>query len=254
MTRPADPGGAPDKARLDRVLVERGLAPTRAKAQALIEEGKVFSAELRLAKPSQLVCRDAPLRLSAPLEFVSRGGHKLAGALDALAISVTNLVCADIGASTGGFTDCLLQRGAERVYAVDVGEDQLAEALRHDARVIVMDRTNARDLSAASFPDRIALAVVDASFIGIDKLLPALARVLEPGAQLLALVKPQFEAGPRVAARTRGVIRDDQLRDQLITQAREAVGAHGFALCGGVDSSVPGPKGNREHFLLAVRS
>ncbi len=236
------------------MLVERGLAPTRTKAQALVLAGQVFSSEVRIEKPGQLVREDLPLRVAEGERFVSRGGYKLEGALTGLELSVSGLVCVDVGASTGGFTDCLLQRGATRVYAVDVGANQLASRLVNDARVVVMDRVNARHLEAKSFPEPLELAVVDASFIGIEKLLPALARLLPAGAQLLALIKPQFEAGKRDASRGKGVIRDPALRDELIARARHSVEAHGFALSGGCDSVLSGPKGNVEYFVLARRT
>lgn len=239
--------------RVDVLLVERGLAPTRAKAQALLLAGQVFSAEQRIDKAGQLLALDAELRVQGGERFVSRGGHKLEGALEALGLSVKDRIAADIGASTGGFSDCLLQRGATKVYAVDVGEHQLAQRLRDDPRVVVMDRTNARHLEASAFAEPLELAVVDASFIGIEKLLPALARILPPQAQLLALVKPQFEAGKRDAARNKGVIRDPELRARLIESARQSVSEHGFELVAGVDSSLAGPKGNVEYFVLARR-
>jgi 23S rRNA (cytidine1920-2'-O)/16S rRNA (cytidine1409-2'-O)-methyltransferase len=242
-----------EKLRLDLVLVDRGLADSRAKAQALILAGRVFSGEQRLEKAGQLVVRDVELRVSEGARYVSRGGVKLEGALAALGVPVADRVCADIGASTGGFTDCLLQFGAKRVYAVDVGEKQLAAELAGDPRVVVMDRTNARFLGAGSFPEHIELAVVDASFIGIGKLLPALAALLPTSAELLALIKPQFEAGRTEAARAQGVIRDPALRARLIDEARGAVTSHGFTVRGGADSVLAGPKGNLEHFLWAVR-
>lgn len=242
------------KLRADVLLVERGLAPTRAKAQALLLAGQVFSGEQRLEKAGQLLAIDAPIRVQEGERFVSRGGHKLDGALDALGVSVKGCVAADVGASTGGFSDCLLQRGAAKVYAIDVGEHQLAPRLLSDARVVVMDRTNARHLEASAFAEPLELAVVDASFIGIEKLLPALARILPAGAQLLALIKPQFEAGKRDAARNKGVIRDPELRARLIERARASVAEHGFELLGGCDSTLPGPKGNVEYFVHARRS
>jgi 23S rRNA (cytidine1920-2'-O)/16S rRNA (cytidine1409-2'-O)-methyltransferase len=243
----------PKKRRIDVVLVERGLAPTRAKAQALLLAGQVFSGEQRLEKAGQLITLDAPLRVQEGERFVSRGGHKLEGALSALELNVQGLIAADIGASTGGFSDCLLQHGAAKVYAVDVGEHQLAARLLSDPRVVVMDRTNARHLEASAFSEPLALAVVDASFIGIEKLLPALARILPAGAQLLSLIKPQFEAGKRDAARSKGVIRDPELRAQLIERARESVREHGFDVLGGCDSALAGPKGNVEYFVYARR-
>lgn len=241
------------KLRLDLLLVERGLAESRAQAQGLILAGRVFCGERRLEKAGQLVPSLIELTLRQGPRYVSRGGIKLEGALHALGVSVQGLVCLDVGASTGGFTDCLLQHGAIRVFAVDVGAGQLAEKLRSDPRVQVMDRTNARYLGPGDFPVPIQFAVVDASFIGIEKLLPSLASILPNGARLLALIKPQFEAGRVEATRARGVIRDPELRTRLIERARHALEAHGFSACAGTDSSLPGPRGNREHFLLGMR-
>lgn len=243
-----------NKIRADLLLVERGLVASRAKAQALLLAGQVFSGTERVEKAGQLLPSDAPLRVVEPERFVSRGGYKLEGALKALAVDVAGRVCVDVGASTGGFTDCLLQSGARKVYAVDVGENQLAQRLRDDARVVVLDRTNARYLEMTHFAEPLEVAVVDASFIGIEKLLPSLARILPLGASLLALIKPQFEAGRREATRARGVIRDAALRAQLIEQARARVAEHGFDLLGGADSALPGPKGNVEYFVYARRS
>jgi 23S rRNA (cytidine1920-2'-O)/16S rRNA (cytidine1409-2'-O)-methyltransferase len=241
------------KLRLDLLLVDRGLVATRAKAQALVLAGEVFSDEQRLDKPGLLLPKDIPLRVNAPPRFVSRGGEKLEGALVALTLDVSGLVCVDVGASTGGFSDCLLQRGAAKIFAVDVGEAQLAARVANDPRVVVRDRTNARHLEAADFGEPIDLAVVDASFIGIDKLLPALGRVLSPGARLLALIKPQFEAGRREATRHKGVIRDPALRSGLIAKAVSSVVEAGFELIASVDSTLAGPKGNVEHFVFARR-
>lgn len=241
------------RVRLDILLVERGLAESRARARSLVLAGEVFRGEERLERPSQLLAPDEPLRVNAPLRFVSRGGEKLDGALRQLGVDVAGRVCLDVGASTGGFTDCLLQRGAAKVYAVDVGEAQLAPRLASDPRVIVRDRVNARHLVAADFPEPIQLAVVDASFIALEKLLPALAAVLPGGASLLALVKPQFEAGRREANRNKGVIRDSALRAELIEKAIAGVAEAGFETMGGADSALAGPKGNVEYFVFARR-
>jgi 23S rRNA (cytidine1920-2'-O)/16S rRNA (cytidine1409-2'-O)-methyltransferase len=242
-----------ERQRADVALVERGLVPSRAQAQALILAGRVYVGEERVDKAGQIVRDPAALRVSQGERFVSRGGHKLEGAIAALGLEVRDLVCVDVGASTGGFSDCLLQRGARRVFAVDVGENQLAERVRSDARVTVRDRTNARHLRAEDFDEPIDLIVVDASFIGIDKLLPALFRSLREGGTLLALIKPQFEAGKRDAARAKGVIRDPVLRERLLEEARKQVAAQGFELLGSVDSALAGPKGNVEHFVCARR-
>lgn len=239
------------KFRADVLLVERGLAPSRAQAQALILAGRVFSGERRIEKSGDQLREDTPLEVRGGSRFVSRGGDKLAGALEQLAIEVTGAVCVDVGASTGGFTDCVLQLGAKKVYAVDVGHGQLAQKLREHPAVVNMERTNARNLEADAFDDPIDLVVVDASFIGLDKLMPAIARFAAPGARLIALVKPQFEAGREAAARGRGVIRDPAVREAAIAGARAAIDAAGFEVLRECDSAVRGPKGNVEHFVYA---
>jgi 23S rRNA (cytidine1920-2'-O)/16S rRNA (cytidine1409-2'-O)-methyltransferase len=250
---PDRPTSAGSKQRADVLLVERGVVTSRARAQALILAGRVYCGDERVSKAGQAI-RDADsLRVVPGARFVSRGGQKLDGALTALALEVRDWVCADVGASTGGFTDCLLQRGARRIFAIDVGAHQLDPRLRDDPRVVVRDRTNARHLQAGEFDEPLDLVVVDASFIGIEKLLPALARCLLPSRLLLALIKPQFEAGRREATRARGVIRDPELRERLLDAARTKIAEHGFSLLGSVDSSLSGPKGNLEHFVLARR-
>ncbi|MEZ4222097.1 MAG: TlyA family RNA methyltransferase [Polyangiaceae bacterium] len=242
------------KRRVDQLLVDRGLAESRTRAQALILAGKVFSGERKLDKAGMAIAEDTPLEIRGLDPYVSRGGHKLAGALDDLDVAVTGAVCVDIGASTGGFTDCALQRGAARVYAVDVGHGQLAAKLVQDARVVVRDGENARHLSAESFPESIDVVLVDASFIGLGKLLPAIAAILAPGSRLLALIKPQFEVGREEATRHRGVIRDPELRARAIADALAAVKDHGFEVLGDAPCRVPGPKGNVEHFVYARRT
>jgi 23S rRNA (cytidine1920-2'-O)/16S rRNA (cytidine1409-2'-O)-methyltransferase len=241
------------KLRADVALVERGLATTRSQAQALILAGRVYSGERRVEKAGDQLAEDAELSVRGGRRFVSRGGDKLDAAMAELGVSVEGAVVVDVGASTGGFTDCVLQRGARKVYAVDVGHGQLAHELRADPRVVVMERTNARHLDQSSFPDTIDWVVVDASFIGIDKLLPAIAAVLPEGGRLLSLVKPQFEAGREAARRARGVIRDPAVRDAAIAGARAAIESAGFVVVAECDSRVPGPKGNVERFVLARR-
>lgn len=241
------------KLRADVALVERALAASRTQAQALILAGRVFSGERRVEKAGELLADDAELQVRGAPRFVSRGGDKLEGALTELAVDVADQVVLDIGASTGGFTDCVLQHGVSRVYAVDVGHGQLAQKLRADPRVVVMERTNARHLSAASFPEPIGLVVVDASFIGIEKLMPAISAILPRAGRLLALVKPQFEAGRDAARRARGVIRDPEVRSAAIAEARAAIEAAGFDVLSECDSRVAGPKGNVERFVLATR-
>lgn len=242
------------KRRADQLLVDRGLAPTRAKAQALLLSGRVFSGERRIDKAGAQLPEDAPLDVRQTDRFVSRGGDKLDGAIERLGTDPSGKIAVDIGASTGGFTDCLLQRGAAKVYAIDVGHGQLAERLRSDPRVVVRERTNARFLKAADFDEPIELVVVDASFIGIDKLLPAIAAILPPGGEMVALIKPQFEAGKDEAKRSRGVIRNEEVRSAAIARAREAIALHGFELLAECESPLPGPKGNREHFVYVRRS
>ena len=241
------------KQRADLLLVERGLAPSRARAQALLLAGRVYSGERRVDKPGTTLPDDAELSVRGGERYVSRGGSKLEGALDELSLDVAGVVAVDVGASTGGFTDCLLQRGAAKVYAVDVGHGQLAQSLREDPRVVVMERTNARHLEPGAFAEPIELAVVDASFIGLDKLLPALARIVTPGGRLLAMVKPQFEVGRDEARRARGVIRDAAVRRAAIERVTAATRQAGFELEGESESKIAGPKGNVEHFLLARR-
>jgi 23S rRNA (cytidine1920-2'-O)/16S rRNA (cytidine1409-2'-O)-methyltransferase len=243
------------KQRLDQLLLARGLAPSRARAQAIVLAGEVFVAGVRVDKAGTLVPDDAAIEVrGADHGYVSRGGVKLAGALDAFALDVTGLRCLDLGASTGGFTDCLLQRGAAGVTAVDVGYGQLAHKLRIDPRVVVMERTNARTLTPDAVGGPVDLTVVDASFIGLEKLMPAIAACTRPGGALVALVKPQFEVGREEASRARGVIRDEAVRSEAIERATRSVAESGFAVVARCDSSLPGPKGNREAFVHARRA
>lgn len=244
----------PPKCRVDVLLVERGLAPTRARAQALILAGKVFAGERRIEKAGTELDLVVELSVRDGERFASRGGYKLLGALEALHCDVLGATCADVGASTGGFTDCLLQQGARKVYAIDVGHGQLAHKLVSDPRVVVMDRTNARHVERQQFDDPLDLVVVDASFISLEKLLPAITSWLTPGARLLAMVKPQFEVGRDEARRQRGVIRDAEVRNAAIERVIESIRTSGFEVHGGVDSTVPGPKGNVEYFVLASRT
>jgi 23S rRNA (cytidine1920-2'-O)/16S rRNA (cytidine1409-2'-O)-methyltransferase len=245
--------GSP-KQRLDQLLVTRELCETRARAQALILEGGVFVDGARVDKAGWLVDERATVTVRRPEHpFVSRGGVKLAGALDAFKVDVTGLSCLDVGASTGGFTDCLLQRGARKVIAVDVGYGQLAHKLRTDPRVLVLERTNARTLTTADIGDAAELTVVDASFIGLAKLAAALTRCTMPGGRLLALAKPQFEVGREQASRGRGVVRDPAIRAGAIEAAITSLRDAGFDVLEQVDSVLSGPKGNREAFVHARR-
>ena len=237
-------------------MVTRGFAETRSRAQALLLAGRVRVGTGDGArtdrKPGELVDPATPLDLVERAPFVSRGGEKLAGALDAFGVVPDGRICLDVGASTGGFTDCLLQRGARRVYALDVGRGQLAPSLRADPRVVSMERTHARRLDPAdpesvALPERPSLAVVDVSFISLTRLLGAIASVLAPGAEIVALVKPQFEAGPRLAAG--GVVRDPAVHRDVIDAVRAFAAAIGLDVLGETPSSLVGPAGNREFFL-----
>jgi 23S rRNA (cytidine1920-2'-O)/16S rRNA (cytidine1409-2'-O)-methyltransferase len=242
------------RTRLDQLLVDRKLAPSRSRALGTVLAGEVFVNGLRVDKAGALVADDAVVEVRGPsCPYVSRGGIKLAGALDMFALDVSGLRCLDVGASTGGFTDCLLQRGAASVTAVDVGYGQLAHKLRIDSRVIVMERTNGRALTPLAIGGPADLTVVDASFIGIAKLMSAIATCTRPGGTLVALVKPQFEVGREEASRTRGVVRDESMREKAVAGAMRSVTDAGFDVRMQRDSVLPGPKGNREVFLHATR-
>ena len=235
-------------ARLDERVVAAGLAESRAKAQALILAGEVLVDGECVDKPGTRVRDEAELRLrGARRRFASRGGEKLAGALDDLGIDARGRACLDLGASTGGFTDCLLQRGARSVVAVDVGYGQLDAKLRSDPRVVVVERTNARELAAEALPAPIDLVTIDVSFISVRRLLPRLAE-LAPAADWLILVKPQFEVG-RGQVGKGGVVRDDTLRAAAVGAVRAAAEGLGWHSAGQIESRLAGPKGNREVFL-----
>ena len=243
------------KLRIDQVLVQKGLAESRTRAQALLLAGAVTVDGQRVDKAGALVRPEALVAVRGnDHRFVSRGGVKLEGALVELGIDVTGKRCLDLGASTGGFTDCLLQRGAVHVAAVDVGYGQLADKLRRDPRVLVLERTNAKSLEPEALGGAVDLTVVDASFIGLGKLLEAVARCTKPAGELLALIKPQFEVGREEATRGRGVIRDPEVRALAIANAIEEVSASGFTIRGTCDCSIKGPKGNHEAFVWAERS
>ena len=247
------------KVRLDVLLVERGLAESRAKAQAMIMAGQVRVADQVTLKPATTVLADARLTVDSGPRFVSRGGEKLDAALETLAIDVTGLTCADVGASTGGFTDCLLQRGAAKVYAIDVGKGILHWKLRNDRRVVVMEETNARFVE--SLPEPVGLVTVDASFISLKILLPVVKRWLFPlssfeagktkeeRSEIIALIKPQFEAGKRDVARGDGVIRDPEIHKQVVVDILNFAQQEGFEIRGLIKSPLLGPKGNAE-FLV----
>jgi 23S rRNA (cytidine1920-2'-O)/16S rRNA (cytidine1409-2'-O)-methyltransferase len=233
------------KKRVDVLLVERGLAESRTQAQALVLAGRVPGHE----KPGERVDEASELRVTEGEPYVSRGGIKLATALDAFAIDPAGRDCIDVGASTGGFSDVLLQRGAARVIALDVGHGQLHPRIRDDPRAVVLERTNARDVTELPFaPD---LVVCDVSFISVRKALPPVLELAAPGWEALVLVKPQFEAGPREARG--GVVRDPETRRRVLGEIVEAALAWGAETAGIVDSGLPGPKGNRELFVYLVQ-
>lgn len=242
------------RTRLDQLVVDLGFAPSRARAQAIILAGEVMVDGVRVDKAGTLVLSGAEVtRRGEPLPYVSRGGVKLAGALDAFALDPAGRRCLDVGASTGGFTDCLLQRGAACVVAVDVGYGQLAHKLRTDPRVVVLERTNARGLTPALIGGPVDLTVVDASFIGLGKLLGAIHACTRPGGEIVALIKPQFEVGRAEASRTRGVIRDEGVRRSAVLASLEDVRDAGFTVIAHADCVIAGPKGNREAFVHARR-
>ena len=234
------------KVRLDVLLVEKGLADSRAKAQALIMAGQVRVAGQVALKPAVAVQPDATLTVDMGPRYVSRGGEKIEGALDTFKIDVTGFVCADVGSSTGGFTDCMLQHGAVKVYAIDVGKGILHWKLRNDSRVVVMEETNARFVE--SLPEKIDFVTVDASFISLRTLLPVIAKWnVQSG--IVALIKPQFEAGKKIVSRGDGVVRDPEVHRQVLIDVLTFAKAEGFGLRGLVKSSLLGPKGNAE-FLV----
>jgi 23S rRNA (cytidine1920-2'-O)/16S rRNA (cytidine1409-2'-O)-methyltransferase len=236
----------PKRVRIDRLLVQKGLVPSRETAQRLILAGKVHVGEQPASKPGQLVPKDADLRVIESLKYVSRGGLKLEKALDDFGINVANKTVIDIGASTGGFTDCMLQRGAAKVYAVDVGYGQLAWKIRQDPRVVVIERTNARFINREMFDQPIDLCVIDVSFIGLNKILNP---IYDITGEVVALIKPQFEAGPKEVPRG-GIIRDPAIHRKVLTEFYRDL--QNWSVHGLISSPVPGSSGNRE-FLVHLK-
>lgn len=239
--------------RLDSLLVERGLAPSRHRAAALVMAGKVTVDGVKIEKPGKQVLDVSELEVKNDMPYVSRGGLKLLGALDAFERDPSGLVFLDAGASTGGFTDCLLQRGAAKVIAVDVGYGQIDWNLRNDPRVVVMERVNIRSLTAADLPCPIDAAVADLSFISLRLVLPTLKTLLPVGGWLLPLVKPQFEVG-RSDVGKGGVVRDEAKIRQAVDDIQDFAAGIGFVVLGQTESPIRGPKGNREFFLNLVKS
>jgi 23S rRNA (cytidine1920-2'-O)/16S rRNA (cytidine1409-2'-O)-methyltransferase len=241
------------KTRLDVALVERGLAETRAAAQRMIMAGLVFSNDKRLDKAGASVAADTALEVRGqPHPYVSRGGLKLEKALDHFAIPVTGRIALDVGASTGGFTDCLLQRGVAKVYAIDVGTNQLAWKLHSDPRVVSMEKTNIRDVTPAQVPEPVDLIVCDASFIGLRTALPNALALAAPGAHLVALIKPQFEVGKGRVGKG-GIVREPELHQEVVETITTWLGEQqGWSVLGVTDSPITGADGNKE-FLISAR-
>jgi 23S rRNA (cytidine1920-2'-O)/16S rRNA (cytidine1409-2'-O)-methyltransferase len=246
-------GGVAARRRLDAELVRRGLVASRAEAQEAVSAGRVTVAGAPALKPARMVAADEPLRLLAPpRRFVSRGGDKLDAALDAFAVDATGRRALDAGASTGGFTDCLLQRGARQVIAVDVGHGQLHPKLRDDDRVVVRERTNVRTVTAADIGGPVDLVVADLSFISLRTVAAALLAVTRPGGDLVLLVKPQFEAGRAEVSRGRGVIRDDAVRSRVRQEVGDVLVGGRATIMGWMESPLRGADGNVEYFVHAL--
>jgi len=242
------------KLRVDQLLVSRGLAESRTRAQALIMAGAVFSGERKLGKAGDMLAQDAPLEVRGKDHpWVSRGGIKLDHGLTHFGFDLTGAVALDVGSSTGGFTDVLLSRGAARVYAVDVGTNQLAWKLRQDPRVVVHEQTNARFLTKEQVPEPVDIVVCDASFISLAKVLEAPLRLARAGAKLVALVKPQFEAGREEVGKG-GVVRDPIVHERVCTQAKGWVEEQGWTVLGVTESPIKGPEGNVEFLLGAEKN
>jgi 23S rRNA (cytidine1920-2'-O)/16S rRNA (cytidine1409-2'-O)-methyltransferase len=251
------------KRRIDHILVERGCADSRQKAQALLLAGQVLVDDQKVEKPGHLVAPESAIRVIGTLPFVSRGGVKLQAALEWFQIPVAGRTCADLGASTGGFTDCLLQAGARSVYAFDVGKGQLAWKLRSDPRVVVRDQFNVRNITAQDLPLQISLVTVDLSFISLDKILRPLGQALSLRSgewkdrpapfrvELLLLVKPQFEVGKGEVGKG-GIVRSAEKRTQAVARVESTAAAEGYEVVGRIPSPIPGAKGNEE-FLLYLR-
>lgn len=239
--------------RLDQALVDRGLCESREKAKRAILAGQVRVNDQVARKPSDSVNQDDQLALDAPEKFVSRGGFKLEHALEHFKVDVTSQTAVDLGASTGGFTDCLLQRGAVKVYAVDVGQGQLAWKLRRDKHIVVMEKTNARQLTPQKMPQPFVpadIAVIDCSFISLRKIVPAAVALLKASGKIVALIKPQFEAGKKEVDKGAGVIRDAEIHERVLRELQEFVEAQELKWRGVVESPLVGPAGNKEFLAL----
>jgi 23S rRNA (cytidine1920-2'-O)/16S rRNA (cytidine1409-2'-O)-methyltransferase len=237
--------------RLDQYLVEKGFAPTREKAQALIMSGLVLVDGKTADKPGQRIKENAKVEIKEPFRYVSRGGYKLEHALERLGLSVEDFTVLDVGSSTGGFTDCLLQKGAKRVYAVDVGKAQMDQKLRQDPRVVLYEETDARELTEKHIPEKVDLITMDVSFISSKKLLPVVVKFLKEEGFLLVLVKPQFELPPKFVKK--GVVKDDEKKAQAVLDVANFLKDLGFSVLRVIKAKPRGTKGNEEFFLFAKR-
>ena len=236
-----------EKIRIDVLVHQKGLAESRARAQAIILAGNILVDGMPLTKPGTPVPVTADITVKDTNPYVSRGGLKLQGALDSFGLSPEGRICLDVGASTGGFTDCMLQRGAVKVYSVDVGKHQLHPKLRSDPRVVVLEEVNFRYFRPDSLKDPVTFVTIDVSFISLDKILPVVSSCLGPGGQVVAMVKPQFEV---LRGETRkGVVKDESLRHKAIEKIRSVASNIGFRINGAADAPIKGPQGNLEHFL-----
>lgn len=234
------------KTRLDTLLVERGLIESREKAKAIIMSGDVFVNSQRVDKPGMTVADDCDIEIKGGMEFVSRGGYKLKKALKFFEVDASGKVCVDCGASTGGFTDCLLKAGAEKVYSIDVGYGQLAWSLRNDSRVVSLERTNIRYITDEQVPDKIDLSVIDVSFISLKIVLPAVKKLLKDNGEVICLIKPQFEAGKDKVGK-KGVVRDEETHIEVLKNFVENASELGFTVCDLTFSPIKGPEGNIEY-------
>jgi len=241
------------KLRLDRLLVGRGLSESRERAQAVIFAGQVLVSGQKIDKAGALVPEDAELRvLGESLPYVSRGGLKLEAALKGFRVAAEGKVALDVGASTGGFTDCLLQFGAKKVYAVDVGYGQMAWKLRQDARVVTIERTNMRQIDPSLLPEPIDIAVADVSFISLEKVVPGILKFLKPGGEIIALIKPQFEVGKGQVGKG-GIVRDEAARTAAVNRITDYLGGLGLEVKGIIPSPITGQDGNVEYLIYALR-
>lgn len=240
------------KDRLDKIIVQRGLAPSREVAQQMIKEGMLSVRGIVELKPSTLVDINSELMVIAEPKYVSRGGFKLEAALDRFNISVIEKTAIDVGASTGGFTDCLLQRGAKKVYCVDVGYGQLAWRLRQDERVVVLDKVNARYLREEKITERLDIAVIDVSFISIKLVIPPVLAVLKPSAEILALIKPQFEVGKGEVGKG-GIVKEEDKRLKVVESICDFMRGCALSIKGTMQSPIKGQKGNIEYFVYATK-